>query len=190
VGAPSTITQATSSFVAVVLLSSHLHVVALHLTTSFDEKTLRNPALSSSSFNRIPRTLTTRLNLVAGVSRPPLFWPWYMVADTSSTGQSAMVTTRRSGANAAPIPYVPLRPSKRRKVTVTNISDQLRYNLLRGLPPRIRLVQARFDQAASKTDLLPTHPPTAENLVVLQASQYIHQTKLKPSSPPNRFWLH
>jgi hypothetical protein len=37
-----------------------------------------------------------------------------------------MVTTRRSGANAAPIPYVPLRPSKRRKVTVTNTSDQPR----------------------------------------------------------------
>lgn len=35
-----------------------------------------------------------------------------------------MVATRRSGANSAPVPHVPPRPSKRRKVTVSGTAEQ------------------------------------------------------------------
>lgn len=47
--------------------------------------------------------------------------------DTSSTVRSAMVTTRRSGANAASTPYAPLGPSNRRKkASISDTSDQRR----------------------------------------------------------------
>lgn len=116
--APSTITQATSSFVGF-LLSSHVSVVTLHLTARIDRKTLCKPTPNFPTFVSKPLALTTDSKSVIEASSCYRSCYCQRMTDRSSRVRPTMVTTRSSSANIRPISFVPLRPSKRRKNTTT-----------------------------------------------------------------------